>query len=748
MNTNTRKLKSRSGTTLLKKSLPIAVLLASTATAVEAAMLEEVIVTAQKREQNLQDVGVSVTAFSGDQVREFGFTNSVDVVAQTPNLSFGTPTGEGNNVSLTLRGVGLSDFNDNNEGPVAVYVDEVYISALSGVTFQLFDLQRIEVLRGPQGTLYGRNTTGGLMHFVSKKPTEEAEGYVDLTVAENSQFKLEGAISGPLTENMQGRLSYAHNEYEGYIKNRGPGKHDPNDADNHAARGQLAFQPTQNLNILLNAHASKNDANASAWQHESTYSPDGGVTSLALPGDVDFYGTCPGCDAFGYVDNDDDPWAGAYDRDGDLVVENSGGSVHLDWDIGNDLTLTSITAYENFKRHYDEDTDISPFKIVHNTYTSDIDQFTQELRLTGEMDRLHWVAGAFYYDHQVDGGFQIDASGIGYIIGDANYTQDTESWSVFGQAEYELNDGWVLIGGLRYTDEERELDYLSRELNGLLPPGFNTMYDYDDTITHDNVTGKLELDWHPSDTTLVYASVSLGTKSAGFNTGVLDDTGVFGNTVRADVDYDEEELTSYEIGVKADIFGGTSRINAAAFYYDYSDFQAFAFVNLNQVIFNTDATVSGAELEFTSSPIEGLHIMLGAAYLDAQAEDIPLNDGSGIVRDRDMTLAPEFSMNGLIRYEWPAFSGRLAVQTDFTWQDDTYFDIQNHPASQQKAYDVWNARVSYTGGSENWSVAGFVNNVFEEEYRVYSFDVTNLFGFNQVAYGHPRWAGVTVNYNW
>ena len=166
MNIQTRKLQSRSGAILMKRILPIAIVLASTTTVVEAAALEEVIVTAQKREQNLQDVGVSVTAFSGKQIDEFGFTNSVDIVAQTPNLSFGTPTGEGNNASLTLRGVGLSDFNDNNEGPVAVYVDEVYISALSGVTFQLFDLERVEVLRGPQGTLYGRNTTGGLVHFV------------------------------------------------------------------------------------------------------------------------------------------------------------------------------------------------------------------------------------------------------------------------------------------------------------------------------------------------------------------------------------------------------------------------------------------------------------------------------------------------------------------------------------------------------------------------------------------------------
>ena len=729
---------------LLAKALPIAAVFASCAA--HAAVLEEIVVTAQKREQNLQDVGVSVTAFTGDQIARLGFTNSTDVIAQTPGLSFGTPTGEGNNASLTLRGVGLSDFNDNNEGPVAVYVDEVYVSALSGVTFQLFDLERIEVLRGPQGTLYGRNTTGGLMHFVSARPTAETEGFFDVTVAENNQFKFEGALSGGLGDTVQARLSYAHNQHDGYVTNRGPGVEDPNDTDNNAARLQLAVQPSANVNVLLNVHGSKNDANMGAWQHEATYSPDGGVTSLPLPADLDLYGTCPGCDAFGYRDGDDDPWSGEYDRDGDLVIENRGGSINVEW-AGEGVTFTSITAFENFERFYEEDTDVSPFKIVHNTYRADIDQLTQEFRLAGQGDALNWLTGFYYYDQETDGGFQIDASGIGFIIGDANYTQKTESWSLFGQVEYALSGNFTLIGGLRYTDEERDLDYLSADLGGLLPPDENTMFAYDNGISNDNVTGKLGLDWRPSDAMLVYGSVSLGAKSAGFNTGLLDETGLFGMTVRADVPYDEENLTAYEVGFKTDLFGGRSRLNAAAFYYDYSDYQAFAFVNLNQVIFNTDATISGLELEFVTSPVEGLDILLGAALLDTEAEDIPLNDGSGITRDRQMTLAPEVSLNGLVRYEWAALSGHIATQVDFNYQNETFFDIQNHPVSRENGYAVWNARVSYSGADDKWSLTAFVNNVFEEEYRAYSFDVTNLFGFNQVAYGRPRWMGVSFRYN-
>ncbi|MEX2489435.1 MAG: TonB-dependent receptor [Pseudomonadales bacterium] len=710
------------------------------------AVMEEVVVTAQKREQNLQDVGISVTAFSGDQIRKLGFTDSVDVVDQTPGLSFGTPTAEGNNASLTLRGVGLSDFNDNNEGPVAVYVDDVYVSALSGVTFQLFDMERIEVLRGPQGTLYGRNTTGGLVHFVSAKPTTETEGYARLTAAENNQLKLEGVLSGSLADNVQARFSFAHNEHDGYVDNRFPGGDDPNDTDNNAGRLQIAVQPTEGVDLLFNIHGSKNDANMGAWQHEATFSPDGGVTSLALPANQNLYGTCPGCDAFGYRDRDGDPWAGEYDRDGALVIENSGGSISLEADVGG-LTLTSITGFENFERFYEEDTDISPFKIVHNTYGADIDQFTQEFRLSGSGEGLNWVVGTYLYDQETDGAFQIDASGIGFIIGDANYTQKTESWSLFGQMEYDLSEEWTVLAGLRYTDETRDLDYLSKDLGGLLPPNFNTMFDFSESISHDNVTGKLGLDWRPRPGVLVYSSISVGTKSAGFNTGMLDETGLFGQTVRADVPYDEEELTSYEIGMKADVFDGRGRLNVTAFYYDYSDFQAFAFVNLNQVIFNTDAQINGVEVEFVTNPMQGLDISLGAAWLDTTAEDIPLNDASGITRDRDMILAPELSLNGLVRYEWPAFSGHLAAQVDFNYQSEAFFDIQNHPISESDAYDVWNARFSYSAPNDRWVVTAFVKNVFEEEYRRYTFDVTNLFGFNQVAFGRPRWAGVTFHYN-
>ena len=202
--------------------------LAGTATAQTTSGLEEIIVTAQKREQSLQDVGIAVTAFSDKQIRELGFTDSTDVVAMTPGLIYTTPNAESSVINFFLRGVGLNDFADANENPVAVYVDDVYRPASGGLSFQLFDLQRVEVLRGPQGTLFGRNTTGGVVHFISKRPTEEVDGFVDLTYGSYNQIKAEAAFGGPIGDTVSGRLSAAMNKHDGWTENRFAGAPDYN----------------------------------------------------------------------------------------------------------------------------------------------------------------------------------------------------------------------------------------------------------------------------------------------------------------------------------------------------------------------------------------------------------------------------------------------------------------------------------------------------------------------------------------
>ncbi len=747
-----------------------------------AQVLDEVVVTAQKREQNLQDVGVSVTAFDGDTLRELNMVNSVDIAGQTPGLNIGTPVGEGNNPSITLRGVGLNDFNDNNEGPIAIYRDEVYQAAMPGLTFQLFDLERVEVLRGPQGTLYGRNATGGLVHFISNKPTEELEGYFDLSLGDNSQVRAEAAIGGALGENVQARLSIASNQYDGYVTNRiGP---DGNEADSLAYRLQLGFDVTDSADILVNVHSGKSDAIAPYYQHEAT--------------DFDGDGAPDPTDLFGYADNDGDVWAGDYDQVGVLDIENSGASVTINW-ARDSLTFASITGVEGVEKLHREDTDMGPNAAVLPTFAADVDSFSQEFRLSGGNDQLTWVAGAYYFDSdasnsldlsvnnpdgflafldalpEADGGFEGGLAALtGYAPGadpgalipfityDVDYEQDTESLGAFGQIEYSMSDAVTMILGLRFTAEERSFNYVNnfgdrdgdgdtsnadgvltnflQELNtlDLFPPMW---FAYDGKIDNDNVSGKLALEYRLTDDVMVFGGYSRGFKSGGFNGGFLDFTD---GVVPTDTPYDEEILNSFELGIKSTLADGAVRLNATAFVYDYQDYQALTFSGLSQFITNSDADLSGLDFELVWQPTENLDVLLGASFLDTEVKQVVVQGST--VSGTNMVLAPEFSLNGLARYSIPLSGGSsVALQLDFNHQGDHFFDITNSSVSKEDAYTVVNARVSYQM-NEKLNLAAWVKNLTDEEYRVYTFDFTGIAGFNQQFYAPPQWFGVSAHY--
>lgn len=752
------------------------------------AELDEVVVTAQRREQNLQEVGISVTAFSDEQVRNMGFANTVDVAQMTPNLNYTVPQGESSQINFFLRGVGLNDFADAQENPVAVYVDDVYKPAMGGLALQLFDIERIEVLRGPQGALFGRNSTGGVIHYVTKRPSAEFDAYADLSYGDFNQRKAEGAIGGALADGVMGRLSAAYDENDGWTDNRVQGVQDYNATDSIAGRAQLLFAPSDDLEILLSGNYSRNSAAVGAWQHQSTRPSDDGNVSLPLPADEDFWGSCPGCDAFGYADTDGDPWAGDYDRPGQVRVKNQGLQANINWKVGG-LDLTSITAYTNVERLQQEDADMNPFlmppyspppippeqnrSFIAPSFAAETDTWTQEFRVAGEMDRMRWLAGFYYFDNEVDGNYQLNTDAIGFVRMDANYTQETDSWDLFGQVEYDLAESWTVIAGLRWTDEEKTLDFENIDSSGITAfcstepdpiasgcfnPAPTPISPSRPTADHmilfntgsvgslarqddDYITGRLQLNWQATDDMLIYGSYSRGKKSAGFNNGFLDTTQVFGNNPIDTIPFDSETLDAYEIGLKSTVLNDTTRLNAAVFYYDYQDFQTFQWLILNQVIFNADAEVYGAELEIETRPMDGLTLQLGMGVMEATAEDIPTITGDA-ERDRDMVGAPDFNLSALARYEWPALGGTLAVQASGAYQQEIWYDIQNHPISKEDGYTVVNFRTSYTTGDESLELYAYVNNAFEEEYKSYTFDFSGLFGFNQQAAGLPRWWGV------
>jgi len=804
------------------------------------AQIDEIIVTAQKKQEGLQTVPISVTAFSAEDLRESGFTNSIDIAQQVVGLNIGTPIGEGNNPSITLRGVGLNDFNDNNEGPVSVYNDGVYVAALPAQTFQIFDLERVEVLRGPQGTLFGRNATGGLIQFVSKKPTKDPEASIALTLGSFDQVKTEAAVSGPLTESIQGRISLTTNNHDGYVENTlGP---DGNESDSVAVRGQLNFEIGDRGNFLLRGDYAQLDVAAGRIAQEATGS------IFNDPSLFPQFADAPLVDAFGFSDLDGDPFTVAQDREGNVLdVETTSLSGTLDYDLTDNLALTSITAYSETERLYQEDSDVGPFPGLIADFGVESDQFSQELRLSGDQDRFSWQAGVFYFESTVEnesevflnqpvefidflddlpgdaGGFEGGLSfflndgnefitgGLGQNTGapniaasinpitvdpslgtiplsgqlipflefDVDYRQKTESYAIFGEFNFDLTDKFTFTGGLRYTDDSREIEYINRapagsvfndffSIPGLAADGVSDIFSGDlgstagnffdftseglaarglgdlNNIDDDAITGRAVLEYQATDDVLLYASYNRGFKSAGFNTGFLDSS----DLVTVDqVAYDSETINAYEVGFKSTLLDNRLRLNAGAFYYDYNDFQALTFQGLSQFITNAEAVFYGGEAEVTAIVAEGLEANFAVSFLDTDVDGVLAGTGE-VLNNVEAALAPNVSANGSISYEKPAFGGKVKGTVDVTYNGSQFFDITNNDLSDEDGYALVNLRAAYTGGDDDqYEFAVFVNNVTDTEYRVYSFDFTGGIGVNQEFFGRPRWWGGSLTYN-
>ncbi|WP_233710363.1 TonB-dependent receptor [Pseudomaricurvus albidus] len=757
---------------------------------VSAAVLEEVVVTAQKREQSMQDVGIAVTAFTGDQLKELGYSNAQEVTAMSPGVTTIQPNGP-SSYFVSVRGVGQNDFSeDHQESPVAIYVDEAYVSAASGAGFQLFDIERTEVLRGPQGTLFGRNATGGLVHYVTKKPTEEFEGYLEATFGRYDQTKLEGAVSGPLTDNVAGRFSFVRNKHDAYIKNN-IGK-DLNNGDDWAVRGQLLFNISDKGEWLISARAGEQDIDAGFFEHSSArVNPATGLgEDFNGPDLVD----TPESTATAWQEPDDGVRRGSYNFIGQNKIESQGMTSNFQWSFDS-FDFVAITDYWHLEKDYIEDSDASPADFFNFYLESDLDQFSQEFRFSGEMEGMRWVAGAFYLN--IDGefgnggyaenffsaalGFPLQGTGAGLSN---PFETETKSYALFGQLEFDLTDNLIAIAGVRWSKEEKTTDYRSSLVSFDSPEGMNildsdplglggTYFSFNKhgatsggvdvtggnfrsdwaEIDDDLITAKLELDWHVSEDTLLYVSYNRGIKAGGFN-APLDSTDLIdgdpANGTAEDMKFDEEVLNAYEFGFKTSFFDGLARLNGAAYYYDYNDYQAFRLEGLTQYVFNTDAEVKGWELELQASPIAGLDVLLGVGYIDNTVEDayqLP----SGQFVDRTAVLTPEWNINALVRYEWEFMGGMLAVQADATYMDDHYFQLKNSPVGAEDAYTITNARISYTSEDERWVVAGFVKNVTDEEYRTMVFDLASTpanggFGMAENYYGTPRWWGVSASY--
>ncbi len=731
-------------------------------------LMDEVIVTAQKRAQSAQDVGISITAFSRSQLEAMGYTNAQEVTAMAAGVSTLQPNGEAN-YSIGIRGVANNDFTTNVESPVAIYVDEVYISQMSGAGFMLFDVERVEILRGPQGTLFGRNATGGLVHYVTTKPGPEFGGYGSVTYGSFDRIKVQGAVNTPINDKLAVRTSFSTHQGGGYVTNRLQPDRDLNNANESAGRVQLLFSPNEEVDLLLNARFGEQDIRTGFFENVSSENPDGVLTP-----------TIPNTTLNGFLDNDGDPFSGEFDSPGRNKLDTYGFSGTLNWDFGW-AELTSITDFQSVERNYIEDSDASPVKFFNFFLTTDAEQYSQEIRLGGEQDNFKWVGGFFYMDLEVSDTNGAIAPGlmeaffgpidvIGFNGIRNPYVANTETWSLFGQVEYEVTDQMTLIGGFRYIDEDKDFFYRDvlflfpdTSVNGLDPNAIeigDALTPFTGERKDTNWSARVQANYQANEDLLIYASWNRGVKSGGFNAPLLP-TDVF--VTDEFITYDPEELDAFEVGFKWDFADGKARLNGSVYYYDYNNYQAFAIIGLDTFTLNADAENKGFELELQLNPVEGMDVQFGIAYIDADVTNVP-----GITIDVETPLGtvnairpgatvspvqtPKWNLNGLIRHEFPVATGAIAIQVDGQYRDEHTFGLLETEALTEDGYFVGNASISYLPEDQNWSLRFFVKNFTDEEYLLQTFDLSGtlenggIFGLTEQYFAPPRTWGANISF--
>ncbi|MFC4349194.1 TonB-dependent receptor [Kordiimonas lipolytica] len=742
-------------------ALSAGILVAQGAFAQQSRLLEEITVTAQKREQNVNDVGISITARTGDQLHAAGVRESKDILRVAPGVLLDSVSSGSLASNLTIRGIAQSDFSPTQESPNSIYIDDVYLASSSAAAFPIYDLERVEILRGPQGTLFGRASSGGLAHFISKGPTEEFEGYAFAEYGRFNSINLEGAISGPISDKVRGRITGRFEDADGWWKNKLPEGKDTMENKFYGVRGQLEADLSENLvaNLIITydkkpEHESGNYKGIVAYLDPVTGAP------APLPADVDAYGTGPGNDFNGYRDPFPNAQTGEFNNIGLFRNEKMTGTLKLEWS-GDDLTVTSISNYTDFEFDYVEDCDGGPVNYCAYGLGQELEQYSQELRATGTSadEKLVWTAGLYYLNISQDSYISFEypsLSGSDFAFSDINIIdQGAKSYAAFGQLEYQISEKVRASFGLRYTKDERDIDsklYYLELGNGYFGGTGTTVYDlplldYDfspetvgalSSLDKDLWTGKLQLDYTPDDNTLIFISASRGQKGPGFNT---NSNGALGLN---ETPYGSETVWAYEAGTKMALAERMVQLNVSGYYYDYNNFQGYTFAAFQNIVANYDGEFYGGELEINASPDDSIYLSLGISYLHSTLKGIPTYSG---VQDQDGVLAPKWTINGLASKSFDVGPGSLTLQWSFDYIDDRYASLDNNFATFVPGSFVHNARVSYFLPDQDLEISAFVDNISDVDRRNFAFDLIASGGNAVYSYAKPRWWGVSLRKN-
>jgi iron complex outermembrane receptor protein len=754
-------------------------------------VLQEVTVTAQFREQSVQDTPLSITAISGDILESRSQTNLSEVANQAPNVTL-KPQGAafGPSLGASIRGVGQFDFNPALEPGVGLYVDDVYYATLTGSILDLLDLDRVEILRGPQGTLAGKNSIGGAVKLFSKAPTGEG-GYVSATYGTRDRVDLRGSADFALNDKLFARLSGVSKKQDGYIQRRDYGCDHPESGvpllvsvgqgcvlgydgsvDYSAVRGMLRFVASDNLEItgaVDYTHDVRSPAGAVLVQATSTVNPNvqpvQGVT--ALPGSAfvvprgSYYNYATYYSPKNTFTVLTGPNAGRTTPTDETRPNQNvdfsgwGGSGHVDWKLTEGLSLVSVSAVREYTSYFANDNDLSPLASSLGYGTLHFHSFSQELRLNGALfdgDRLEYTVGAFYMDQKsqyaTTQDLRYSATGLTAFQGDDPVNADTKA--AFAHASYKLTDPLTLNLGVRYTDEHKDYTFSRKTRTGVTYAPLAGIDGLRSDYNGNNVDYRANLQYAWTDQLMTYAQVATGFKGGGISPRPF--------SAAQAVPFNPETLKSYEIGVKSDLLDRRMRVNASVFFSDYTD-MLLTLSSCPQygvglpcaVVANAgDAEIKGAELETEIHPIEHLSIDGSISYLDFKYTSI--NPAAG---GPTRPTGPQFGMRPAytptrkwsvgVQYEIPLGTlGTLTPRVDASYQGDLYTNGANAATNRIGSYTLGNARLTWRDTEGSWESSFEVTNITDQYYFLTRFDQFTLTGLADGQPGRPREWALTV----
>ncbi len=665
-------------------------------------VLDAIVVTAQKRAQDVQDVPLAITAFSSESLRLKGIDSPESLQISTPALTVGENLA-GAGAQVTIRGIGAEALPPGGDPGVPLHINGHYTQSSAYVLRDFLDVERVEVLRGPQGTLYGRNAIGGNINIITKRPTEEVEGMVSIALGNYEKRLAQAVLSGPLTDSLRGRLAISDEVRDGYVEDVGLDT-DRAISDYTSVRGSLEFDVTESIEVFGSAY----------------YFDDKGNSLF-----VDALTTDP-----------ENPFLVSHNSPTETLDTAFGGSIDVTIDLGA-MEIVSLSAFDESERDAVLDLDGTDTIRSHGAWFNAFKTFSQELRLVSTGDqKLDWVLGAFYYnessDLAIDGLLDIpifsSLPGMPRTRLLAQYNVKSESLAAFAHLVYDLSDQFELVGGLRYSYDKKIYDFFGQNLTpeGLTAPVIPAIPVDLKEDTWDQLTWRLGVNYHISDDHMLYVSWSRGYKAGGFS---IDG--------RVQGGFDPESVLAYEGGLKSVLFGGRMSVNLAGFYYDYSDKQDFQNIpnptlpgaTIFALTNAAAATVAGAELEVQANVTQGFSIDASVSHTDAKYGEYFAQDAAfpalGVqdLSGNRIPRAPKWKVYIGAQNTWDLGRlGSLLLRGDLSWVGDQWANAFNRPlgtftfpySDLLPSYHLVNARLEWSNFSESWRIEVFVQNLSNE----------------------------------